>query len=431
MRDISEMSNNELIELYQNLKNEEAKYEAMQMALKIILNSLYGAQANQHFRYFSTDIAEGITLTGQLTIQYISKAINEFLNKKLKTENIDFVIANDTDSAYICLDELVKKVVPEDTPVQKIVDFIDKFASSVIEPFISDKFQKLADYVNAVENKMHMKREAICDRAIWRAKKNYVLQVYDNEGIRYTSPKLKTVGIETARSSTPEVIRLALEDCLDIILNKNEEDLHDYVKKFKEKFMSLPVEDISFPRGVSDLEKWAEESEGSLWKVGAPIHVKASITYNEMLKKTGLEKKYPPIKNGDKIKFIYLKQPNPARNNAIAFIDFLFKEFGLDEYIDRELQFEKTFLEPLKSFTSILGWNVEKVNSVFDFFGEEELETHVKKDNIMRVKEVKSEENKSKDNEIESKKIDEVLTSQKKHAKIKRSKNKVTLENFF
>jgi DNA polymerase elongation subunit (family B) len=371
MNDFSKLSNEELLALYKEKKNKEATYEAMQMALKITLNSLYGAQANEHFRYYSTDIAEGITLTGQFTIRYISNVLNEFLNKKLKTDGVDYVVANDTDSAYIRLDTLVEKIVPKGTPIQKIVDFLDKFVSTVLEPLISEKFEALAVYMNALENKMHMKREAIADRAIWRAKKNYILQVYDNEGVRYNEPKLKTVGIETARSSTPELVRKALEKSLFILLNKDENDLHTFVKGFRETFMNVPVEDIAFPRGVTDLDKWIDPTGRELWKSGAPVHVKASLVYNERLRTTGLIKKYPVIKNGDKIKFVYLKQPNPVRNNAIAFTDVFPPEFEMDEYIDRELQFEKTFLEPLRSFTDIIGWQTEKVNTLMDFFSEE------------------------------------------------------------
>lgn len=368
MNELDKLSDDELVALYREKKNVAAAAEAMQMALKIALNSLYGAQANQYFRYYSTDIAEGITLTGQLTIRYISKELNALLNKKLKTEGVDYVIANDTDSAYIHLDELVRKVVPADTPTQKVVDFVDKFVSTVIEPFIAEKYSALADYVNAYENKMHMKREAIADRGIWRAKKNYILQVYDNEGVRYTSPTFKAVGIEVARSSTPETVRDALEDCLIILLNGSEEELQAKVKTFKEQFMSAPVEDIAFPRGVSDIDKWSETRGTVLWKSGAPIHVKASIAYNATLRKLGLHKKFPPIKNGDKIKFVYLRQPNPVHNNAIAFTDFLHRELQLETYVDRELQFEKAFLEPLRSFTTIVRWETEKVNNIADFF---------------------------------------------------------------
>ena len=322
--------------------------------------------ANQYFRYYSTDIAEGITLTGQYIIQYIGKEINAFLGNKLKNPTFDGVISSDTDSVMLCLDELVQKVVPPNTSTIKIIDFLDKFSKTVLEPFVRDKFAELADYVNAFENKMDMKREAIADRGIWRAKKNYVIQVYDNEGVRFAEPYLKTVGIETAKSSTPEIVRRALKQSIKVLLNKDESDIHEFVKTFKLEFMSAPIEQISFPRGVSDLDKYL--APGGKWIKGAPIHVKASIVYNNLLKQTGLNNKFPLINNGDKIKFIYLKKPNPTHNNAIAITDFLHSEFGLDAYIDKELQFEKTFIEPLKSFTDILGWTTERKNSLFQFF---------------------------------------------------------------
>lgn len=322
--------------------------------------------ANQYFRYYSTDIAEGITLTGQYIIQYIGKEINTFLGNKLKNPTFDGVISSDTDSVMLCLDELVQKVVPPNTSTIKIIDFLDKFSKTVLEPFVRDKFAELADYVNAFENKMDMKREAIADRGIWRAKKNYVIQVYDNEGVRFAEPYLKTVGIETAKSSTPEIVRRALKQSIKVLLNKDESDIHEFVKTFKLEFMSAPIEQISFPRGVSDLDKYL--APGGKWIKGAPIHVKASIVYNNLLKQTGLNNKFPLINNGDKIKFIYLKKPNPTHNNAIAITDFLHSEFGLDDYIDKELQFEKTFIEPLKSFTDILGWTTERKNSLFQFF---------------------------------------------------------------
>ena len=322
--------------------------------------------ANQYFRYYSTDIAEGITLTGQYIIQYIGKEINAFLGNKLKNPTFDGVISSDTDSVMLCLDELVQKVVPPNTSTIKIIDFLDKFSKTVLEPFVRDKFAELADYVNAFENKMDMKREAIADRGIWRAKKNYVIQVYDNEGVRFAEPYLKTVGIETAKSSTPEIVRRALKQSIKVLLNKDESDIHEFVKTFKLEFMSAPIEQISFPRGVSDLDKYL--APGGKCIKGALIHVKASIVYNNLLKQTGLNNKFPLINNGDKIKFIYLKKPNPTHNNAIAITDFLHSEFGLDDYIDKELQFEKTFIEPLKSFTDILGWTTERKNSLFQFF---------------------------------------------------------------
>ncbi len=366
MNDLSTLSDDELLKLYQDKQNSYSAQNVMQMAIKISLNSLYGATANTYFRYYSTDIAEGITLTGQYIIQYIGKEINQFLGKKLKNETFDGIISSDTDSVMLCLDELVTKVIPENTSTSKVIDFLDKFSKTVLEPFIKEKFEELANYVNAFENKMDMKREAIADRGIWRAKKNYVIQVYDNEGVRFAEPYLKAVGIETAKSSTPEIVRNALKRSISVLLNKEECDIQEFVAQFKQQFMRAPVEQISFPRGVNDLEKY--QLPDGRWSKGAPIHVKASIVYNNLLKQYELNTRYPTIHSGDKIKFVYLKVPNPTRNNAIAITDFLHTEFMLDNYIDRELQFEKTFLEPLKSFTSILGWTTKPMNSLSGFF---------------------------------------------------------------
>ena len=385
MKDLSTLTDEELLDLYHEKQNNYSAQNVTQMSLKIALNSLYGAMANPHFRYYSTNIAEGITLTGQYIIQYIGKEINAFLGKKLKVDSFDGVISSDTDSVMLCLDDLVKKVIPPDTPTIKIIDFLDKFSKTVLEPFVKDKFTELAEYVNAFENKMDMKREAIADRGIWRAKKNYVIQVYDNEGVRYAEPYLKAVGIETAKSSTPEIVRDALKKSISVLLNKNETDIHEFVKQFKQEFMSAPIEQISFPRGVSDIEKYILPN--GQWKIGAPIHVKASISYNNLLKQTGLNVRYPSIHSGDKIKFVYLKNPNPTRNNAIAITDFLHKEFGLDDYIDRDLQFEKTFLMPLQSITSILGWTTEYKNTLFGFFDDPNIEiTKPVNNEIIKIK---------------------------------------------
>ena len=343
-----------------------ASFEAMQQALKISLNSLYGAQANPYFRYFSTDIAEGITLTGQLAIQYISKHINIFMNGRFDINDKDCIVMNDTDSAYITLEDFVNTL--QETDINKITDKINQFCQTELEPFISEKYKELESYLNAMSSRLHMKRESICNRILIIAKKHYVLQIIDNEGVRYTEPKIKAVGIEVARSSTPLVIRNALKKTLDIMLNKDETALQEFIKDFRQEFMNLELNDISFPTGVSDIEKWKDSNDS--WISRTPIHVKAAITYNNLLLKHKLNTKYPLIRNGDKIKYIYLKQPNPMRSTAIAFISQLHKEFNIEQYIDRETQLQKTFIDPVKSFTDILNWNIKKtlqLDTLFSF----------------------------------------------------------------
>ena len=349
-------------------------FDAMQNAFKVALNSLYGASANENFRYYNPSISEGITLTGQVIIRFIGNQINEFLNRKLKT-NYDYVIASDTDSAYLDLEQLVKAVCPPDMPKTKIVDFLDKFVEKHLTPYINERFAFLADYLNSYENTLNMKREAIADRAIWRAKKNYIIQVYDNEGVRYAEPELKMMGVETARSSTPKFVKTALAKCYEILINGTEADLIAEVSAFKKRFMQAPIADIAFPRGVSDMDKWMDRIHD--WKTGTPIHVKCAILYNKLLKQHKLDKSMPKIKNGDKIKFIYLKEPNETRNNAIAFFDELPKQFNLDMFVDRKLQYEKTFLGPLESLSILAKMETEKRITFDGFFSTDDAVTEV------------------------------------------------------
>lgn len=368
--DYKNLSNSELLSLLVEKRNVAATHEAMQQALKIALNSLYGAQANMHFRYFNNNIAEGITLTGQLAIQYITKHLNAILNSRFCTVGVDYAVMGDTDSVYLNLESFVKMIGGIDSIAHdKVADAVDLFCKNEIEPFISKKYKEFEKYLNACSSRLHMKREAISDRALVRAKKNYVLQIIDNEGVRFAEPKIKAAGIETARSSTPELVRKALTKGLSIILNNDEETIQSFVKEFRTEFFSAPLTDIAFPRGVNEIEKWLSK-DGRILS-GAPIHVKAAIVYNQLLKKHKLHRRFPLVRSGDKIKFVYLKTPNPTHNNTIGFLTVLNSEFGLDEYIDKETQFEKTFLGPLRSFTSIIGWNTEKKISLFDFFDED------------------------------------------------------------
>jgi DNA polymerase elongation subunit (family B) len=346
-------------------RSEEATYDAKQMAYKIALNSLFGASANQYFRFNNTDIAEGITMTGQLVIRFISNRLNAHLNEMFKTSNFDYVIFNDTDSAGLNLKYLVDKMFPDQSDIQKIVNFLDAFVKTHIDPFLEKEFARLAEYLNAYKNMLVMKREVIADRGLWRGKKHYILQVWDKEGIRYTKPKLKMMGIETAKSSTPKIVRGSLEQAIKILLNGTEVDLQAYVKEFKKQFFEAPAQDIAFPRGVSDMDKWID---GATIKKGAPIHVKGCILYNRLLKKHQVTSTNPAIKNGDKIKFLYLVKQNPTQSNVVSFIDHLPEQFGLNDYIDRQTQFEKTFYEPLKSLSVIAGWNPERVTTIDQWF---------------------------------------------------------------
>jgi DNA polymerase elongation subunit (family B) len=337
-----------------------------QMAAKILLNSCYGALGNQYFRYFDIRQAESITLSGQLSIRWIEEKMNAYLNGLLKNEKPqNYVIASDTDSIYVGLGDFVNRFF-KGKDDKSIVDYLDKIANDKFEPFISSCYQELADKMNAYEQKMQMAREVIASKGIWTAKKRYILNVHDNEGVRYASPQLKIMGLEAVRSSTPAVCREKIKETLKIIMNKTNDDLIEFVANFRKEFNTYDVETISFPRGVNGLTKYHDSMH--VYKKGTPIHVKGVLFYNKLVKEHNLGMQYPLIKNSDKIKFCYLKEPNPIQNNAIAISTNLPTAFGLDKYIDRELQFDKAYLEPIKTITDTINWHTEKQFTLDQFF---------------------------------------------------------------
>jgi len=350
---------------------EIAKYKNFQLVRKIQLNSAYGAIGSNYFRYYDIDLAEAITTSGQLSIRWIANNLNEFLNKTLGTENYDYVVASDTDSVYLRLGNLVDKVCKSKS-TESIVDFLDKASSQIIVPFIDKKYDELAKMMNAYQNKMNMDREVIADKGIWTAKKRYILNVHDSEGVRYASPKLKIMGIETTRSSTPQIVRDKLKEAIKIIVSEDENRLIEFIEEFRQEFNQSPIEDIAFPRGVSKMDEYHDRV--SIYKKSTPIAVKGALIYNHYLKKMGIDRKYENIREGDKIKFVYLKVPNAfggptGRDHVISFANTPPKEFELEKYMDYNKQFEKSFLDPLRTIVDAIGWSFERKASLEDFFG--------------------------------------------------------------
>ena len=350
------------------LEKEIARCNNIQMAKKISLNSAYGAIGNQYFRYYKLANAEAITLSGQVSIRWIENKMNGFLNKILQTEKVDYVIASDTDSIYLNMGPLVTKFFSNKSGDKTaIVGILDKICQEKLEPFIERSYQELADYVSAYEQKMQMKRENIADRGIWTAKKRYILNVWNSEGVQYTEPKLKMMGIEAVKSSTPAPCRKMIKDALKLMMSGTEDDVIEFIDKSREEFKKLPPEDISFPRSASDVVKY--QSSSDIYIKGTPIHVRGALLFNHYIKQKKLTNKYSLIQNGEKIKFCYLKKPNIFHENVISFIQDFPKELGIDKYVDYDLQFEKSFLEPLKAILDAIGWNVEKTVNLELFFG--------------------------------------------------------------
>ena len=365
--DYSKITTEELKKLRQTCIKNISKYTNNQMARKIQINSLYGAIGNSYFRYFKLANAEAITLSGQVAIRWIENKLNQYLNKVLKTEEVDYVIASDTDSVYLNMGPLVETIYAgREKTTESIVSFLDKICKVELEKYIESCYKELAEYVNAYDQKMQMKRENIADRGIWTAKKRYILNVWDSEGVRYEEPKLKMMGIEAVKSSTPAPCRKMIKDALKLMMSGTEDDVIDFIEKSRTQFKNLSPEEISFPRSVSDVVKY--QSFSDIYIKGTPIHARGALLYNHYVKQKKLTNKYSLINNGEKIKYVYLKKPNIIHENVISFIQEFPKELNLDKYIDYELQFEKAFLEPLKIILDSIGWNIEKKVNIESFF---------------------------------------------------------------
>ena len=366
-KDYSKLTDAQLLKLRDQTVKDIAKFNNFQMVRKICLNSAYGAIGNQYFRYFKLANAEAITLSGQTSIRWIENRLNKYLNELLKSDS-DYVIAVDTDSVYLNLGPVVDKFLSKQKDdKEKVVNLLDKICHDQLEPYIDKCYNELADYVNAYDQKMQMKRENIADRGIWTAKKRYILNVWDSEGVRYDDPKLKIMGIEAVKSSTPAPCRTMIKDALKVMMGGTEDEMIKFIDDARKKFYSMGPEDVSFPRSVSDVNK--HKNHASIYGKGCPIHVRGSLLYNHYIKERGLDNKYSMISNGEKIKFVYLKKANPIRENVISFINEFPYELGLEKYIDHELQFDKAFLEPVKVILDAMGWSVEKVVNLELFFG--------------------------------------------------------------
>jgi DNA polymerase elongation subunit (family B) len=344
-----------------------ARYNNLQLAKKVSLNSAYGALGSQYFRFYDLRMALGVTTAGQLSIRWIEAKINQYMNSLLKTDK-DYVIASDTDSIYLRLDELVNKVYGVEgqvkLPKDKVIQFMDKVCEEKIQPFIDKAYGELADYVHAYDQKMEMKREALADKGIWTAKKRYILNVYNNEGVQYSEPHMKVMGLEMIKSSTPAPVREKMKQALQILLKGTETDMHTFIETFRNDFKKLNVEDIAFPRGINGLKEYGNKT--TIYSKGTPIHVRGALLYNKYLEEKGLTKKYSLIQEGEKIKFTYLKTPNTFKENVVSFPGRLPPEFGLQDCIDYNMQFDKTFLEPIKVILDCMDWTTERTNSLFD-----------------------------------------------------------------
>jgi len=348
------------------------RYNNLQHIKKICLNSCFGASGNPYFRFFDIRVAEAITMSAQLSVRWIQKYLNDYISDYVGQENGDYVIASDTDSVYVTFEAIIDKVLTQEQQsamgTTEVIRRLDKACETIISPQIDKFCQELADYTNAYEQKLTMKREALADKAIWVKKKNYMINIYNNEGVEYAKPKLKIVGMAAIKSSTPGICRLKVKEAYELIMTKDVKALRRFNDEFKTEFMSKPVQDIASPLGMNGLEKYTGDGD-NLFKKKTPAHVKGAILFNHLLKKHGLTKKYQEIKEGEKLKYVFLKEPNHVQSNVISFTTVVPKEFGLDAYFDYELMFEKTYITQIERVTDAIGWKLEEVSSLEHLFG--------------------------------------------------------------
>lgn len=344
------------------------QFDMFQKAKKVLLNAAYGALCNAYFRWNNSDFGEAITTSGQLAIRWVANDLNKYLNKILKTDNKDYIIAADTDSVYLNLEKLVDKILPN-KDIQDTVKYIDSVCEKILTPYIDKSYERLAQYVNAYEQKMVMKREAIADKGIWTGKKHYILNVWDMEGVRHKEKaELKIMGIESVKSSTPKIVRDYINKSIDCIMNKTENDLITYIAQCKSNFSERKYEEVAFPRGLNNLVKYSNGSNE--WKKGTPIHVRGAFNFNNLCRERGLDKTVEALKDGDKIRFSYLTVPNPSGQNVISVLDTLPNGVtDIGDYIDYNMQFEKAFINPLRKITDVIGWKTEHISTLEDMFG--------------------------------------------------------------
>lgn len=333
-----------------------------------MMNALYGATANVHFAYYIGPMAEAITTSGQTSIQWVAIAVNDYLNRILKTEKVDYINYADTDSIMINMGPLVEKIFGTISPDREAAEnFLDKVFKEKIEPELNRACEELAEHLGAYKNYMHMKREKITDVFLQTGKKRYIASILNSEGVHYPEPKIDVTGIESVRSSTPQVVRDKMEEMFKIIMTKDERKTQEAIAAFYDEFTQLKPVDVARNSGLDDLSKYTDPDR--IYTSGCPIHVRGALLYNHTIDKLGLSKKYTKIQSGDKIKFVYLKLPNPIHENVIGFPDYIPKEFGLDDYVDYKTQFEKVFLKPMINLFEPIGWSTEQRSTLEDFFG--------------------------------------------------------------
>lgn len=379
------MTDQELLDHFHHVQLQLGELYNKQKALKILLNSYYGATGFPGFRWYDLRMSTSVTLGGQVGIKIAANAVDDFLHTICPNEP-SACIGGDTDSFYVNFGPYAEKLGL--TTVDQISDYI----KDVLEPVIEEACKKYFDYMNHFEFCLNFKREVIAETGFFLdKKKRYAMLVKDSEGVRFNEPELKVVGLELLRSSTPAAVKPWLEEAILVILANNRMKLVRWLKDKRAIYETLPVEDISQNSSVSNITKYlvpaydaanrfigyqvkkpkavsiGEDGFEKEHKLGIPINSMAAINFNDYIKRNGWDKKYEAIREGSKIKLLRLK-PNPYNYEVIGYEGYWNKDFDLTPYIDRDIMFEKTFKQFIRNITNTFGWNLDLEYTVDDLF---------------------------------------------------------------
>ena len=350
--ELKSLSKDDLKQLLDTCESNFETCNVNQLSLKILINSLYGACGKEQFVFFNERIAQAITGNGRYFIKKLANNINAEFNK---SHTGNFIIYGDTDSVYFSIKPFVEDYKAEhpQADINELVDFALEFNNTNVNKIIDDTINEFATELNAYDaSTIGAKAEICADTGIFIAKKRYVLRVREDEGTRFAldHPKIKTVGIEIARSSTPSWIRSKLKEAIPILLDKSFADVRTWFLKTKEEYMSQPVETLAISGAVTSLDYNIKDSS-------IPIGSRSVLVYNKFVEDNNLTNKYPLIPPGEKSKRLYLKTPNKFNSDTIAFTNPSFiKEFK--DYIDYDKNFEKTFISPLSIMTTPLKYDI-------------------------------------------------------------------------
>jgi len=342
-------------------KEKSEYFDRRQYLQKVVLNSLYGVLGLPVFRFYDLDNAEAVTYTGQSLIKFTKKIANYFYNKELE-DTKDHCIYIDTDSVFYSALPLVKKRY-SDLDIKNV----DKMSKAILEiasevqVYLNKGYEYFAKkFCNLDKHRFDIKQEVIAKSGLFVTKKRYGLKIINDNGKKVN--KLMVKGLDTVRSSFPVAMREMLSKVLeDILMDVPKEKLDEFILNFKNSMKLKEFDKIAIPTSVKGIRKYRSK-EGSIfkrYKLGTPIHVKSSLSYNDFLKFKKITKRYKPISNGDKIKWVYLKQ-NPLGLSTIAYkghedpIEIL--NF-IREYIDYNKIYKQALHKKIMMLYGALRWD--------------------------------------------------------------------------